>query len=222
VYEGSSALSLAWVWTKRIVLVGVLAGGGVLAASTWPIWLPVVTQFGLVIFTKFDHYVHPEHARAPATTDEKQRQAQEALAAASGQLPYRSPETVQLVMSSSVWSVPDPPELFNRAYTAARRGSSALPAAEAEELKTLEAAMLAGLRPAERQRVREYDRVRLERATLPSEDREMLGLYARAARALPPPSRGRLQVLFGKAIAAGLAAQGGGNPRARSFLQPGG
>src|SRR5262249_57082816 len=120
---------------------------------------------GLGLARRSAHPPPPAGAGPPATTDEKQRQAQEALAAASGQLPYLSPETVQLVMSSSVWSVPDPPELFNRAYTAARRGSSALPVAEAEELKTLEAAMLAGLRPPERQRLRQDHRHRLEPGT---------------------------------------------------------
>jgi hypothetical protein len=207
-YEGNSVAAALWLWTKRLVLVAGLVGGGVVAANTWPTWLPVVTQFGLVIFTKVDEYVHPERAHRPAVTDERQRQVQEALGQAREQLPYLSPETVQLVLSASVWSVPDPPEVFNRAYTAARRGSSTLVQPEAEELKALETALVAGLRPAERQRVHEYDRVRLERATLPSEDREMLGLYARGTRALPAPSRERLRVLFGKAVAAGLASGG--------------
>ena len=128
-----------------------------------------------------------------------------ALGEVTVRLPHLSPETIQLVMSSNSWMEPDPPEVFSRAYTAAKRGAPALAPAEAAELKTLEAALLAGLRPAERQRVREYDRARLQRATLPSEDRDMVGLFARGATALPAPSRARLQALFGKAIAAGLS-----------------
>jgi hypothetical protein len=204
-YEGDyeeGVLSVAWLWMRRLVLIAGFAVAGVVAFNTWPTWLPAVTQVGLVIFTKVDQYVHPEHARKPAAGDQKQ---QAALGEVTVRLPHLSPETIQLVMSSNSWMEPDPPEVFSRAYTAAKRGAPALAPAEAAELKTLEAALLAGLRPAERQRVREYDRARLQRATLPSEDRDMVGLFARGATALPAPSRARLQALFGKAIAAGLS-----------------
>lgn len=210
-YEGDTGegmLGVVWLWVKRLVLIAGFALAGVVAVSTWRTWLPVVTQVGLVIFTKVDEYVHPDRARAPRVEDERQRQMEEALQESAGQLPHLSRETIQLVMSRNVWSVPDPPEVFSRGYAAAKRGSSTLAPSEAEELRTLEAALLAGLRPAERQRVREYDRVRRERATLPGEDREMLGLFARGARALPTQSREHLQALYGKAIAAGLASGG--------------
>jgi hypothetical protein len=72
----------------------------------------------------------------------------------------------------------------------------------------LETALLAGLSPAERQRARDYDVARAQRATMPAEDREMLALYARGARAMPAPSRERLRSLLGKAVAAGLASGG--------------
>jgi hypothetical protein len=204
-YDEPGVLSVAWLWLRRLVLIGAVVVGGVVAASTWPTWLPVVTQIGLVIFTKVDEYVHPERARKPGAGSEGDRQAQEALREAAARLPHLSPDTIQLVMSSNAWMVPDPPEVFSRAYAAARRGASALPPGEADELKTLEAAMLAGLRPAERLRVREYERARLQRATMPSEDRDVAGLFARGAAALPAASRARLQALFGKAIAAGLS-----------------
>ena len=206
-YEGETeegVFGVVWLWVKRLVLIAGFAVAAVVAVNTWRTWLPVVTQVGLVIFTKVDEYVHPERARAPRAEDEHQRQIQEAVQEASGQLPHLSRETIQLVMSRNVWSVPDPPEVFSRGYAAAKRGSPALAPAEADELRTLEASLLAGLRPAERQRVRDYDRVRRERATLPGEDREMLGLFARGARALPAQSREHLQALYGKAIAAGL------------------
>jgi hypothetical protein len=210
-YEGETGegiFSVAWLWVKRLVLIAGFAVAGIVAVSTWRTWLPVVTQVGLVIFTKVDEYVHPDRARGPRAEEERQRQIQEAVQQATGELPHLSRETIQLVMSSSVWSVPDPPEVFSRGYAAAKRGSPSLAPAEAEELRTLEAALLAGLRPAERQRVREYDRVRRERATLPGEDREVLGLFARGARALPRQSREHLQALYGKAVAAGLASGG--------------
>lgn len=210
-YEGETeegVFSVVWLWVKRLVLIAGFAVAGIVAVSTWRTWLPVVTQVGLVIFTKVDEYVHPDRARAPRADDERQRQMQEALQQATGQLPHLSPETIQLVMSRNVWSVPDPPEVFSRGYAAAKRGTPTLAPGEAEELRTLEASLLAGLRPAERQRIRDYDRARRERATLPGEDREMLGLFARGARALPAQSREHLQALYGKAIAAGLASGG--------------
>ncbi|HKN48446.1 MAG TPA: hypothetical protein VJ144_10800 [Candidatus Polarisedimenticolia bacterium] len=64
---------------------------------------------------------------------------------------------------------------------------------------------MATLRPADRGRLRDYERVRGLRATLPSEDRAALGVFARGTRALPPARRERLQALLGKAVAAGLA-----------------
>ena len=207
-YEGNSVFSVVWLWLKRLVLIGGLVAGGVVAANTWPTWLPVATQIGLGLFTKIDEYAHPDRAKTPAVKDEKQQQMEAAQQRASDQLPYLSPETIQLVMAGSLWSVLDPPEVFSRAYSAARRGSSTLTRPEAEELKSLETALLAGLRPAERQRVREYDRSRLQRATMPAEDRDMVDIFARGARALPTPSRERLQALFGKAVAAGLASGG--------------
>lgn len=207
-YEGNSVLGIAWLWLKRLVLIGGLVVGGVVAFNTWPTWLPVATQLGLAVFTKIDEHAHPERAKPAAAKDEKQQQLETALQRASGELPYLSTETIRLVLASNEWSVPDPPEVFSRAWSAARRGSPTLPASEAEELKALEAAVVAGLRPAERQRLREYDRARAQRATLPAEDREMAGLFARGARSLPAPSRERMQALLGKAVAAGLAAGG--------------
>ena len=203
-YDEPGVLSVAWLWLRRLVLVGALVVGAVVAANTWQTWLPVVTQVGLVIFTKVDEYVHPEHARKPGSGSESDRQAQDAVREAAVRLPHLSPDTIQLVMSSNAWMVPNPPEVFSRAYAAATRGAPALAPGEAQELKTLEAAMLAGLRPAERQRVREYERARQQRATMPSEDSDVAGLFARGATTLPAASRARLQALFGKAIAAGL------------------
>ncbi len=68
--------------------------------------------------------------------------------------------------------------------------------------------LLNGLRPVERERLREYERARERDAVFPLDNRRALLVYARGARRLPPESRERLQVLLGRAIAAALAVPG--------------
>jgi hypothetical protein len=77
--------------------------------------------------------------------------------------------------------------------------------AEAEELKALRADMLAGLRPSERARLREYDATRARRFVFPFENGDVSELFSHAVLSLPAESRERLQELLGKAVAAGLA-----------------
>ncbi|MGE5127346.1 MAG: hypothetical protein ACM3PV_13720, partial [Betaproteobacteria bacterium] len=98
----------------------------------------------------------------------------------------------------------EPPEVFQLAEEAADRGQSALTAAEAAELRTLQRELLDHLRPPERARLAEYDRARASRVVFPFENPPALELVARGARALPARSRERLQQLLGKAVAAGL------------------
>jgi len=62
------------------------------------------------------------------------------------------------------------------------------------------------LRPTERERLREYDRVRGRRPPFAFESRGALEIVARGARALSEADRERLQALTGKAVAAGLGA----------------
>ena len=103
---------------------------------------------------------------------------------------------------------------MSRASDTTERGLTALSAPEAQELGELQRALLNGLLPAERQRVREYDLVRARRAPLPTENRDVLRSFARVARALPSWARERLQELSGKAIAAALALPSDASPRA--------
>ncbi len=195
VYEGESVVHHAWLWTKRIVLIAGLVAGGVMAALTWETWLPQAAQRGRILATKVDKYAQ--------SRDQAERRRR-ALQEAGEQLPHLAPETIQVVLSLDPEIVLEPPQLFRVAYDAAERGLPALVPGEAQELKTLRSTLLGTLRQAERERVREYDRARAQRVTLPFEDRDMLELFARGARALPSRSRERLQELSGKAVAAGL------------------
>jgi hypothetical protein len=192
VYDGESPMRIAWLWTKRVVVIAILLVGGAFAALTWEDWLPKAERLSRILFAEIDR-----HVRSRDLTERRRRALQEA----KEQLPYLGPGTIELVLSGGVL---DPPDVFRVASDAADRGLSALPPEEALELKALRQQMLDTLPTEERQRVREYDRARGRRLTLPSEDSDVLELTTRSARALPPASRARLQVLSDKAIAAGL------------------
>jgi hypothetical protein len=192
VYEGESPIRTAWLWTKRVVVITGLLASGILGALTWETWLPKAERLSRILFAEIDKY---------AKSRDQEERRRRALQEATAQLPHIAPDTIALVLSGSVL---DPPDVFRLACDAADRGQAALPPGEALELKALRQEMLDTLRSEERQRAREYDRARSRRLTLPLEDREVLDLFARGARALPPARRVRLQVLLGKAIAAGL------------------
>jgi hypothetical protein len=201
VYEGDRWIHIAWRWTKRIVVVGGILAGGMFAALTWEIWVPKAERLSRILFAEID-----EHMRSRDQTERRKRALQEA----TEQLPYLSPETIELVLSGGALDLPD---VFRLASDATDRGLSALTPEEAQEWKALRQQMVDSLRPDERQRALEYDRARGRRPTLPFEDREALELLARGARGLPPASRVRLQVLSGQAIAAGLARDPSTRPR---------
>lgn len=205
VYEGESVFHAAWHWTKRIVVVIGLVAGGFLAATTWETWLPKAIRLGPMIFSEIDKY------KGSRDTVEQQGKA---LQEATERLPHLAPETIELVLSSSPTGVLDPAEVFRLASDAAARGVSALTPSEAQELKALWRKLLDAIAPAERERVREYERARTRRGTYPSEDRAVFELFARGARALPSWSLERLQALSGKAVAAGLALPAESGPRA--------
>lgn len=207
IYQEASSVDVAWLWGKRVTLIAGLLAGGIAAAATWEAWLPKAAQFSRIIFIEID-----KRARPSLPSREEEPPPSRALEAAAKRLPQLAPDTIALVMSSSLAGVLDPPEVFGRAYDATERGMSALTPEEAQEMKALRSEVLATLRPAERELVHEYDLVRVQRVTLPFEDREVLGLLARGARALPPPARERLQALSGKAIAAGLSLPAGATP----------
>jgi len=202
-YEGEEAHGLfpaLWLWTKRVVLLGGLVTGGVLAVLNWETWFPRAAEVGNTAFTEIDRQV-----RAGQTAREQER----ALSDAALRLPHLAPATIRLVLSASGRGVLEPPEVFQLASEAADRGQNALTPAEAAELQTLQRELLGHLRPPERARVAEYDRARAYRVVFPFENPHALELVARGARAMPAGSRERLQELLGKAVAAGLAPTAG-------------
>jgi hypothetical protein len=202
--EGESLFHVAWIWTVRIVLLAGLVGGGVFAALTWETWFPKAARLGQALFGEIDR-----RARPAGPTDEQQR----ALPAVAQQLPHLGAETIRLVLSTSPSGDLDPAEVFELAGEAADRGRSALTPAETVELRALEGQLVDALGPAERRRVHEYEQARGHRVLFTFENRRVLELVARGARALPPPGRMRLQALLGKAVASGLAPAPGGAPR---------
>ncbi len=198
VYEGERAESLfpaLWLWTKRIVLTGSLVTGAVLAALYWQTWFPRVAELGQAVFTEIDRR---------ARSSERSEEQQQALREATARLPQLAPETIRLLLAAGDGRYLDPPEVFQLANEAADRGLPALTPAEATELRALQHELLGHLRPPERARVAEYDRARSQRVVFPFENPHPLELVGRGARAMPSPSRERLQVLLGKAVAAGL------------------
>jgi hypothetical protein len=132
----------------------------------------------------------PEVAPAPLPRD---------VEVALEKLPHLALPTIQLVLARAG---PDPASMFRRAHETAYYGASALPEAEARELRTLQDAVTSGLRGRDRQRVKAYGRMSPSRYLLVGEDARVMALFSRGVRALPPERRDRLQELFGKAIAA--------------------
>ena len=204
--EGDGPFAIVWLWAKRLVLAGVLLIGLGTAAAHWSAWLPWVTEHGVMLFTAIDRQVHPERAAPPESADAaRERERQEALASAAEQMPQLDTATIERVMASGIVDILDPAEVWSRTHEAIQRGLPSLSAEEAREAREIRAALQAALSPPERERLREYDRLRAHRVTLPSEDRQAMALTARGARALPDAQRARLRVLWARAAAAGLA-----------------
>jgi hypothetical protein len=182
VEEWSETLTV-WLrnpWAKRAALLaGVVIVGGIALGS----WL----------------------RRGPSAEEIEGERHRQLLQATAQQMPHLSAETVELVMSTSVVGVLDALEVFRRAYDAGERGARKLSLEEAAELRALRREMVASLRLPERSRLQEYDLARRSRVTVPFEDREALALIARGAESLSPTKRARLQMLYGKSIAATLA-----------------
>ncbi len=199
VYEGPdpwSVLPTVWLWTKRAVLTSAFVAGLYFAVLERKTWLPKAADLGQTVFTAIDRQVLSRRR-----AEERQR----ALADATARLPQLSPETIELIYSRSPTGLVEPPDVFEVAREAADHGLAALTKAEADELAALQRELLARLRPTERARVDEYDRTRARRLIFPFENPHVMELVARGARALPATSLERLQMLYGKAVAAGLA-----------------
>jgi hypothetical protein len=207
---GRSLLRASRPWLKRAAPLAALGAVAVVAVATSSLWLPLLKQ--LVSSTPDEQAVAPPEPVPSPTLDP--RLPKEVLAAIA-QMPHLTPETVQLVVATSPFAGPEPPEVFRRARSALRRGASALTPDEARELADLERAVLSRLRPIDRERLQAYDRVHAGRELLSDEDARVLGLYARGARGLSAANRERLQALSAKAIASALrpgpAAGAGGH-----------
>ena len=203
VYQGESHAHVAWLWTKRLAVMGPLVAAAVYAAASWEAWVPKAERLGREAFTRIDRY------------DQAKRQ-REALQQASEQLPHLAPATIESILATSPNAVLDPPEILRRASEATDRGLPSLTVEEAEELSQLREALLASLRPSERERLKEYDEARARRPVFPFEDRAAADLYARAGADLLPETRDRLQTLLAKAITAGLARPGETTPPSAS------
>jgi hypothetical protein len=192
VYQGEGVFPAAWRWTKRVVVTSGLVAGGVYAALNWEAWTPKAERLGRAVFTEIDRREQAERQR-------------KALKEASGQLPYLGGKTIEMILDTSPSGILDPAEVFHLATEATDRGLAALSTGEREELQSLRGHLLDALRPSERERVHEYDEARTRRAVFPFEDRDVAAVLARGGEAMPAESRERLQALFAKAIAAGLA-----------------
>ena len=185
--------------TKRLVVLSGLVAAGLFAALRSETWVPKAVPSGWIVVSETDRL------KQSSGEAERQRQAQQE---ARERLPHLAPETIRLVLAKSVTGVLDPPAVFRVTCDAVDRGSWALTPEEAQELRALRRELLDALLPSEAERVLEYDDARARRATLPFENRAALDLFARGVRALPSRSRARLQMLFGKAVAAQLRAEG--------------
>ncbi len=122
-YEGEDVgerpglLHGVWIWTKRLVVVAVLVGGGILAALTWQTWFPKAGELGEQALTGIDRQVRSKEIESAR---------QQLLEEASEQLPQLAPETIALLLSRRPDDVPDLPALFQAATDAVARGRVSL------------------------------------------------------------------------------------------------
>jgi hypothetical protein len=201
IYDGpseSAYFPTAWLWTKRLAWTALFAVGAFLVYENWAAWSPKAKSISSTAFTEVTRFAENRELRV---------REQQALQAATEQLPHLTPDVLRLVVTRSTSGVPpDPPEVFQVTCNAADRGLQALTPEEREELSTLRAAVLEAISPAERILLREYDAVRSRRPSFAFEDKSALALFARGARGLPVESLERFKVLLGKAVVAGLGA----------------
>jgi hypothetical protein len=192
--DGTEGFGAVRLWAKRAALVA-LALGALGIAVSWRSWWPGLQEHGAAVTTTLEAKL------------EKDREAR-AFETSLAQFPHLDAATVRLLSRDAPDLVhADPLEVFRRAYDAAERGLPTLAPEEAKELGQLHSRLLATFSAREREILSDYDGARRTRGTLPFQDRDALDLTARAANALPPESRTRLQKLNGKAIAAGLGSR---------------
>jgi hypothetical protein len=198
VYEGeepSALMGPLWFWTKRIVVLGLLAAAGAYLYRERASWFPKAGDVGQVVFKQID-----KRARA-GKLNEKQQQA---LIEATARLPHLTSPTILTIYEQSPVGVMDASEVFQLTREATERGIDKLPPADAEELRALQNDLAATLSPPERRRLDEYDEARSRRVIFPFENPYAMNLVAKGARALPSEKLVRLRALLQQAIAEGL------------------
>jgi len=184
-----------WGVAKRVFVWGALVAAGYYAWVERDVWFPRAARAGQATFTEIDRLV---------LSRERAAEHDRALAAAAERLPGLDRRTIELVFSRSATGVMEAPDVFQAAREAAERGTSALPPAEAEELRALQAELVAVLGPSERRLISEYDETRARRPLFPFENPQVMELVGRGALALPLERRERLRELTHRAVVAGI------------------
>jgi hypothetical protein len=191
-------------WPRRLVIGGAIALALSAVAFTSGWWLPALEK---MVASFRGRNENADKDAAAKAEDEAKRRHRLAVQEAAQQLPHLRSDTIELVMARSAVGVLDPSEVFRRAYEAAGRGLPALDRTEAQELSSLNSALSSALSSRERVRLADYiERVRGRRPTSPPEDADMARLVGRAATAMNPTRRARLQALFAKVVASALGA----------------
>lgn len=188
-------LAAAWASTKILLVIAIAVGSTVYAAVDWRTWFPKAAELGEATFTELDRV---------AMSAERAAQQQRAVEELSAELPHLAPETIRLILSRSPSGVLEAPAVFEIAGDATDRGLAALTSEEAREVDELGIALQGGLGPLERERLRDYAKIRTRRVVFTEEHAHALALVARGARTLPAEKRAHLQGLLSKAISAGL------------------
>ena len=173
-------------------------------------WKEAWTYFALVTWTpqaRESRGARAADALARGFSSEGQvgQRVLQALQRVIADVPHLSPRAAETLMGRSAAGVLEPPEVFRRSWDLASRGLFALDKAQARELSSLTTAIYQRVPGRERARLGAYiARVRERESTTVAQDQEMCGLMKAAVDKLPALQRERLQVLFDKAIAAGL------------------
>jgi hypothetical protein len=174
-------------------------------------WKEAWTYFALVTWTP-----HARESRGARGADALARgfssvgqvgqRVQQALQRVITEVPHLSTRSAETLMGRSAAGVLEPAEVFRRSWDLASRGLYALNKTEARDLSNLTQAVYARVAGKDRARLGAYvARVRERETTAVALDQEMCGVMKAAVDKLPALQRERLQQLFDKAIAAGLA-----------------
>ena len=173
-------------------------------------WKEAWTYFALVTWTpqgRERRGVRAADALAHGVSSVGQvgQRVQLAMQRVIAEVPHLSTRSAETLMGRSAARVLEPAEVFRRSWDLASRGLDALNKPEARELSGLTQAIYARVAGRDRARLAAYvAKVRERETTSVALDQEMCGIMKAAVDKLPALQRERLQILFDKAIAAGL------------------